>query len=374
MKNSIQGVYLQQYQYKCFLPSLVNVEWTWDDPLINTMLEEATRKLGELNAFSLIVPDIDLYLHMHVLKEANQSSRIEGTQTHIDDAVLDLSQIDPEKRDDAHEVHNYVKAMHYALEELTNLPLSIRLLKQTHAVLMQGVRGEHKSPGEIRSSQNWIGGSNLQNAVFIPPVHHEIPPLLRDLEKFWHNDTIHVPDLIKIAISHYQFETIHPFLDGNGRIGRLLITLYLVSHGLLNKPSLYLSDFLEQHRGSYYDALTIVRNTNDMKHWIKFFLTAVSETAEKGKNTLQAILSLRHELESQMVTFGKRSENARSLLMFLYRKPAVSVKEVAAQLSVTNKTANDLVKQFVDTGILKEITGHDRYRLFLFRKYLELFA
>ena len=368
------GIYKQQYRYKSFQPSLVNIEWIWEDPIINTLLEEATRKLGELNAFSLIVPDIDLFIHMHVLKEASQSSRIEGTQTQIDEAVMELSQIDPEKRDDWQEVQNYVQAMNYALEELLNLPLSVRLLKNTHEFLMQGVRGEHKSPGEFRVSQNWIGGSNLQNAVFIPPHFDDVTELMSDLEKLWHNEEINVPDLIKIAISHYQFETIHPFLDGNGRIGRLLITLYLVSKGLLSKPSLYLSDFLEQHRGSYYDALTGVRMSNDLRHWIKFFLTAIIETSDKGKKTFQDILSLRNELESSMVTFGKRAENARALLVSLYKKPAVSAKDVAQLLKVSPKAANGLIKHFVELDILEEITGFQRNRMFVFRRYITLFG
>lgn len=368
------GTFIQQYQYKSFMPMLVNVEWVWQDPMINTLLERATRALGELNAFSFIVPDIDLFIHLHVLKEANQSSRIEGTQTHMDEAVMDLSQIDPEKRDDWQEVQNYVQSMNAALIELKMLPLSVRLLKNTHAILMQGVRGEHKSPGDFRTSQNWIGGSSLNNAVFIPPHHHDVPDLMSDLEKFWHNESIQVPDLIKIAISHYQFETIHPFLDGNGRIGRLLITLYLISRGLLNKPSLYLSDFLEQHRGSYYDALTRVRASNDLGHWLKFFLTAVIETAEKGKQTFQSILALRNELESKMVTLGRRAENARALLLELYKKPAVSVNDVAGLLGLTHRAANGLVAQFVELGILEEITGYQRNRMFVFRKYLALFG
>jgi Fic family protein len=368
------GTFVQQYQYKSFMPTLVNVEWVWQDPMINTLLERATRALGELNAFSFIVPDIDLFIHLHVLKEANQSSRIEGTQTHMDEAVMDLSQIDPEKRDDWQEVQNYVQSMNAALIELKTLPLSVRLLKNTHAILMQGVRGEHKAPGDFRTSQNWIGGSSLNNAVFIPPHHHDVPDLMSDLEKFWHNESIQVPDLIKIAISHYQFETIHPFLDGNGRIGRLLITLYLISRGLLNKPSLYLSDFLEQHRGSYYDALTRVRASNDLGHWLKFFLTAVIETAEKGKQTFQSILALRNELESKMVTLGRRAENARALLLELYKKPAVSVNDVAGLLGLTHRAANGLVAQFVELGILEEITGYQRNRMFVFRKYLALFG
>jgi len=367
------GVYVDQYQYKSFSPAKVNLEWVWENPLINTQLEHATKALAELNAFSQIVPDIDLFIHMHVLKEASQSSRIEGTQTHMDEALMDQSQIDPEKRDDWQEVHNYVEAMNRALGELESLPLSVRLLKHTHAILMQGVRGERKSPGSFRVSQNWIGGSNLQNAVFIPPHHQELAELMGDLEQFWHNEAVQVPDLIRIAISHYQFETIHPFLDGNGRMGRLLITLCLVSRGLLDKPSLYLSDFLEQHRGSYYDALTSVRASNDLLHWVHLFLTAVIETAEKGKQTFQQILALRDEMDGRVVTLGRRAENGRLLLMHLYQQPLVSIGDVAELLGVTYRSAGGLVDKFVELGILEKGAGRLRNRSFVFGRYLALF-
>lgn len=265
------GKFRQRYQYKSFEPALVDHDWSWDDPQINTLLEDATRALGELNAFSLIVPDIDLFIQMHVVKEAQTSSRIEGTQTGIDEALMQEEQILPEKRDDWREVRNYIDAVNTAVEELATLPLSNRLLKHTHAILMRGVRGEHKQPGEFRTSQNWIGGSNLTDAVFIPAHPSGVEDLMGDLEKFWRDDAILVPHLVRIAISHYQFETIHPSLDGNGRIGRLMIPLYLVSKGVLAKPSLYLSDFFERNRASYYDALMRVRVSNDLVHWVRFF-------------------------------------------------------------------------------------------------------
>ncbi|MFB2763798.1 Fic family protein [Marinobacter shengliensis] len=341
---------------------------------LNTLLERASRGLAELDAFTLIVPDVDLFIQMHITKEANNSSRIEGTQTQMDEAVLKAEQLSPEKRDDWGEVRNYVQAINEAITELDRLPLSNRLLKHTHAILMQGVRGENKTPGEFRISQNWIGGSGLSDAAFIPPHHSEVPELMSDLELFWHNDNINVPELIRIALSHYQFETIHPFLDGNGRIGRLLITLYLVNKGLLRKPSLYLSHFFERNRGSYYDALTRVRQSNDISHWVRFFLNAVIETSGKGKETFQRILALRQEMDSLTISYGKRAENVQILMKNLYRRPAVTANEAADLLGVSHQAASALLKKMVSDGILKEITGYQRNRVFMFFRYLELFS
>lgn len=374
VEQFISGRWLQQFQYKSFSPTLVNQSWEWLDPQINTLLERASRALAELNALSLMVPDVDLFIRMHIAKEANTSSRIEGTQTQMDEALMRKEQIAPEKRDDWQEVQNYIEAINTAIEQLKTLPLSNRLLKQTHATLMQSVRGEHKMPGEFRTSQNWIGGSNITNAVFVPPHPSEVPSLMGDLEKFWHNEEVLVPDLIRIAISHYQFETIHPFLDGNGRIGRLLITLYLVDKGLLHKPALYLSDFFERNRGAYYDALTVVRSSNNLLHWLRFFLTAVIETATSSKNTFMGIMALRQDVEHRILGLGKRAENAKKLLMYLYQRPMVSVKEVAELLEVTHQAANMLVGQLESMDILIETTGYGRNRLYLFERYFELFV
>lgn len=368
------GIYRQQYQYKDFFPAKINHEWSWDDPRINVLLEKATKALGELNAFTLIIPDVDLFIFMHIMKEANTSSRIEGTKTEMDEIVLDENEILPERRDDWREVQNYVRAMNTAIEELKRLPLSLRLLRQTHAILMEGVRGKHKTPGEFRRSQNWIGGASLADAVFIPPIHNDLLELLGDLEEFWHNEKIQVPHLIRIALSHYQFETIHPFLDGNGRIGRLLITLYLVSHSLLAKPSLYLSAHLEKHRTAYFDALSRVREANDLGHWCRFFLQAVVETAENGKKTFKNILSLRQELERKVVTLGRRAENGRILMMHLFKRPAVTVNQVADLLGLQYHASNKLVQALVEMNILKEITGYQRNRNFLFKQYIDIFS
>ncbi|HHD57203.1 MAG TPA: Fic family protein, partial [Desulfobulbaceae bacterium] len=360
----VSGSYKQQYQYKSFQPARINQVWSWDDPRINVLLERATRSLGELNAFTLIVPDVDLFIQMHIIKEANTSSRIEGTRTEMDEAVLEEEAILPERRNDWREVQNYVKAMNTAIDELKTLPLSLRLLRHTHEILMSGVRGKRKTPGEFRRSQNWIGGASLADAAFIPPHHNDIADLLTDLEAFWHNDNVAVPHLVRCALSHYQFETIHPFLDGNGRIGRLLITLYLVSHGLLNKPSLYLSAHLEKHRSTYYDALTRVRLSNDIGHWVRFFLQAVVETAESGKKTFRRILALRQELDAEILKLGRRAENGQRLILYLYGTPTITVNKTMELLAIKYVPANRLIATLVDMGILQEITGFQRNRIF----------
>jgi Fic family protein len=374
IENFKSGKYLQQYQYMSFSPTRINYPWSWTDGKINTLLAEANRKIGALDAFSSHIHDIDIFIAMHIAKEATQSSKIEGTRTELEEAIKSGSDIASERKDDWQEVHNYIEAMNFSINKLNTLPVSTRLLKEAHKILMKGVRGEHKNPGEFRASQNWIGGATLKDALYIPPVHTEINELMSDLENFLHNEQLDTPVLIKIAIAHYQFETIHPFLDGNGRIGRLLITLYLVSSGLLSKPSLYLSDYFEKHRQLYYDNLNKVRVKNDMIQWIKFFLVGIIETSEKGNNTFKSILNLKEQIEDRkLVTLGKKLPTARLLMNYLYRIPLVSAQQVQNELKVSLPTANSLLSDFERLGILNEKTGWKRNREFEFTEYLNLF-
>ena len=374
IKDFKAGSYKKQYQYKSFVPSLVNIDWQLSDSGLINLLSEADIRLGELNAFSQLVPDIDFFIKMHVSKEATTSSRIEGTQTNIAEALQKAEYIEPEKRDDWEEVQNYIEAINTAIQALETLPLSNRLLKNAHLTLLQGVRGKDRQPGEFRYTQNWIGGASLNDAVFIPPHQDDLPELLTDFEKFL-NDNIHpLPHLIKIGIAHYQFETIHPFADGNGRIGRLLITLYLVSKGLLVKPTLYLSAFFEKNKSLYYDNLTRVRTHNDLTQWLKFFLEGIKQTAQNSIETFKAIIALRQEVEHRdILMLGKKIKLAQNLLHFLYSNPVTDSQEISKHLSINPSTALRLIEDFIRMGILKEITGYKRNRVFVFEKYLQLF-
>ena len=369
------GQYQKGYEYRYFLPSSINDEWVWQAPQVNRLLEKAAVRLGELNSFARLVPNIDLFIQLHVTKEAVVSSRIEGTQTNMREAVLPESEILPEHRNDWREVQNYTHALHQAIIDLKTLPLSSRLLKKTHAILLQSVRGEHKLPGEFRASQNWIGGHSLADAAFIPPHHQYVNDLMGDLEHFLHNQDVHVPALIRIAIAHYQFETIHPFLDGNGRIGRLLITLFLVSEGILDKPLLYLSSYFEKNKGLYYDNLMVVREKNDMLQWLKYFLVGVELTATLAVSTLSSIMTLKAKLEQNLqINFGRRAASAQRLLNDLFIQPATSVEAVQKICGTSYKAANELVAQMCKHGILQEITGQTRNRVFIFAEYLAIFS
>lgn len=374
IKDFRAGKYSKGYKYEYFMPEKINHSFFWTDEYINELLEKASLKLGELNAFSRFIPDTGMFIIMHIFKEAVVSSRIEGTRTQIEEALIEEQEINPEKRDDWKEVNNYVTAMKGAIENLRKLPLSNRLIRDTHKALLSSVRGEHKSPGEFRQSQNWIGGASLADAVFIPPAHTEMPDLLTDFESFLNNDKIKIPHLVRIAIAHYQFETIHPFLDGNGRIGRLLITLYLVSSGMLEEPLLYLSEFFEKNKTLYYDNLTMVRTKNDLGQWIKFFLTGVIQTAENAVNTLKKIIQMKETIERERILkMGKRSRQAMVLLHHLFKKPVTSVKAVQSITGLSPKAANDLVQAFMKEKLLVETTGYQRNRIFLFEEYLKMF-
>ncbi|AVR44806.1 cell filamentation protein Fic [Christiangramia fulva] len=373
MKNFKSGHTVRQGYYKSFQPNNINRNWEISDMTVFNLLSKADRQLGRLDMYSEYV-NIDLFISMHIAKEATQSSKIEGTQTNMEEAFLDKEDVSFEKRDDWEEVQNYIAAMNEAVKILHTLPFSSRLIKQTHKILLSGVRGEHKLPGEYRNSQNWIGGATINDAVFIPPVHTSIGDLMSDIEKFANDELNPMPDLLKVALIHYQFETIHPFLDGNGRVGRLLITLYLVGKGILKQPILYLSDFFERNRTLYYDNLMRVRTHNDLSQWFKFFLAGVIETAKSGVETFNGIMQLQKNVDAKIQSLGFRSADGNKVLEYLYTKPIIDASKVATIIDKTPASAYKLIASLEEKGIIREITGGQRGRLYVFESYLELFS
>lgn len=372
METFKSGNYINQGYYQSFQPNLIYRDWKFDDMSMINLLSKADRHLGRLDMYSEYV-NIDLFIQMHIVKEATQSSKIEGTQTNIEEAFLPKEDITSEKRNDWEEVQNYIQALDEAVQLLHKLPFSSRLIRQTHKILLQGVRGEHKLPGEYRSSQNWIGGAGINDAVFIPPTHNSINELMSDMEKFANDELLNIPDLLKIAIIHYQFETIHPFLDGNGRVGRLLITLYLVDKGILKKPILYLSDYFERNRKLYYDNLMRVREDHTINQWLKFFLNGIIETSKKGVKTFDAILQLQKMTEEKLKHSGSRSIDAMKIVQRLYSSPIIDVNKAMVIIEKSINTTYKTIDLLEEMKIIEEITGAQRGKLYAFTDYINLF-
>jgi Fic family protein len=343
------------------------------DAQLATVLAKAGTALGRLDGVAATLPNPELFVAMYVRREAVLSSQIEGTQSTLDDVLA--FEIDPDRQSlpaDIKEVVNYVTAMNYGLERLGTLPLSLRLLREIHGLLMTGTRGGNKSPGQFRENQNWIGGPTLVDAAFIPPPPHEMRTALGNLERFLH-DSGGLDPLIVCALAHAQFETIHPFLDGNGRVGRLLITFLLCHEKVLQRPVLYLSHYLKQHRASYYDRLMAVRVAGDWEGWLRFFLTGVAEVAREAEQTARRIVQLREDVRLRAQD-ARMSASAFRLITHLFEQPIINVNAARDQLGISYVAANGLIKELSEVGILTETTGGNRNRIFRFDPYLDLFA
>lgn len=373
MKDFKSGKYISQGYYKSFQPTHINREWKLENMELLSLLSQADRQMGRLDMYSEYIPNIELFISMHVVKEATKSSKIEGTKTNIEEVLLSKDDISEEKRDDWEEVQNYINALQKAINKLDELPFSSRLIRDTHKILLQGVRGKHKLPGEFRRSQNWIGGATIKDAIFIPPIHNTVNDYMNDLEKFIHNEEYYFPDLLKIALVHYQFETIHPFLDGNGRVGRLLITLFLVEKKILKKPVLYLSDFFERNRTLYYDNLMRVREKNDIIQWFKFFLVGIIETSKQSIRTFDSILKLQKEVNEKIQKLGSRTSNAQIVIEYLYQHPIIGAQKVKEITKLSLPSVYKLIEELEKLDIIVEITGGKRSKLYIFKEYIELF-
>jgi Fic family protein len=372
------GLYVQQPAgYRAFIPSPLppNPQLVVENDLQN-LLSRADRALGRLDGSVLTLPNPDLFVFMYVRKEAVLSSQIEGTQSSLQDVLAAEAQLlDPSMPRDVDEVINYVAAMNHGLRRLAELPVSVRLIREIHAELMRGVRGGTLQPGELRTTQNWIGPARggLNTATFVPPPHDMVPDALGQLEAFLHRDD-DMPPLVKIALAHVQFETIHPFLDGNGRVGRLLITFLLTERAILHKPVLYLSHYFKRHRQEYYDRLQAVRDRGAWEEWLAFFLRGVIEVAGEATETARRILQLREEHRAAITQrLGRAAGNGHRVLESLYDRPIVTVGDVRTLTGTTFAAANTLVARLVDVGVLNEMTGHARNRRFRYGSYIDLF-
>lgn len=366
------GHLVNQGYYKAFVPTFLMREWGSFDLKTVSLLSKASQVLGKLDMYSQHV-NIELYIMMHIAKEATLSSRIEGTQTQMEEVFLAAKDVSEERKDDWREVQNYIEAINFSIGRLNNIPFSTRLLCEIHAKLLDGVRGKRKQPGELRRSQNWIGGSNIDSATFVPPPHHLLADLMSDIEKFAHDDSLDIPDLLKIAIIHYQFETIHPFLDGNGRLGRLMIVLYLMDKGILQKPILYLSDYFERNRNRYFTSLMEVRTNGDLNQWLNFFLQGVIETSEKGISTFSKILESEKELDETLRPLGGRVAMARTLLNHMITRPVLTASEICNHIGKSKPTAYKLIAELEELDIITEITGKPTHRIYVYKKYIDLF-
>ena len=335
-------------------------------------LVDANKKLAALDGLSARIPNMDLFVSMYVRKEALLSSQIEGTQCTLDDILNPL--IEENTNRNVSDVVNYIKATEFALNRLHSLPLCNRLIKETHAVLMEGVRGQEKSPGEFRYSQNWIGGqgSTIRNARYIPPNPEDMQTAMSDLEKYMNGDDSLDP-LIQAALIHYQFETTHPFLDGNGRVGRLLITLFLMEKGILSRPALYISYFLKMNRIEYYDRMTQVRKTGDYEQWVMFFLQALSDSAGDAIQTIDALTALHNQSVAKLGTFSKRQQtNLLKLFAYIETNPIIDIQKTAAALGLSYNTVSKMVMILVAEGILRQTDKAGKAKIYSYAEYLDI--
>lgn len=378
IESTRAGKYIQQDSgYKAFIPAPLppNPQIDFSDDL-QAKLSEAENVLSRLDASIQTLPNPELFVFMYVRKEAVLSSQIEGTQSSLQDVLAAEAQIlDPYRPRDVAEVINYIDAMNYGINRLNELPVSIRLIREIHARLLAGVRGFNLTPGELRRSQNWIGpaGSKLAQASFVPPPPQELVQALGDLERFLHIED-NLPTLIRIGLAHAQFETIHPFLDGNGRIGRLLITFLLCEQGLLKKPVLYLSYYFKYHRQTYYDHLQAIRQKGDWEGWLFFFLDGLAQVSVQAAETARKITELREMHRYKiMENFGRVVGNGLKVFDYLFQHPLVSVEQVKTLTKTSFPAANELIKKFVECEILSEITGNKRHRRYQYTAYLRLF-
>ncbi len=361
-------------KYYSFVPEFlppVNPSVIYDEEMIY-LLSEANMLIGRLDEVTDALISPSYFVYMYARKEATLSSQIEGTKATFSDLIKAEAGIHKEIPNDVKEIENYVKAVSHGFERMKTLPLSLRLIREIHEILMQGVRGQNKTPGEFRKSQNWVGGYSISTASYIPPSVEHMQGLLDNFEKFMHKED-YLPELIKIALLHSQFEMIHPFLDGNGRVGRLLIAFYLAANEVLHKPTLYISKYFKKNREAYYDCLYNIHSKGDYETWIKFFLEGIIKTSREAIDMARAIGQLKENDLRTISALGRVSKNALSIYEGLFDKPTTTIEEIMKKLKTSNATAGRLAERLIEAGILEKLDNRERNKVFVYKRYIDIF-
>ena len=368
------GMFMRMSEYSAFILSKINYDWSWEDSKLSKMSAEASRQIGELNGYSKLLPNIEVYIKMLLTIEANRTSKIEGTYTKIEDNLLELSDIEPEKKEDWERIQKYIEAMDYGKTQVNNgSKIGTKLLREIHKVLLEDEKGNEANLGRLRGMQTWVGGSSPANALYVPPPHTEIVECLADFEQFVENENTDTPEVVKASMLHYQFESIHPFVGGNGRIGRMIIPLYFQSKGMLDKSCLFISESLEKRKEEYFGKLTKVRTSSDIIGWINFFLEIMIETAKITNERLQKLAVLKNEMDDVIMNTPVKPDNARKIVETLYEEPIVDVARLGMLSGIKNGTMRTVINSLIDKGLVIKTRGVNKNKILVFKKYTDIF-
>lgn len=372
LENYRAGEYVREDGYRAFILSKINYSWSWEDGELNKLLSEASRMIGELNAYSKLIPNADTYIKTLIKIEANKSSKIEEIETKIEENILGAEYSEQERKEKTEEVERLIQAINYGIKEIDKkAQIDTGILREMHKILMQGKKIEENKPGKIRITQNWVGGTNVYDATYVPPPAGEVLECLTDFEKAIDNDLTETPDLVKIAMIHYQFESIHPFIGGNGRIGRLIVPLYLKNKGILEKPCLYISNYLEENKEKYFGMLTKVRTNSDMIGWIKFFLETFIETANREKEILKNLDKLNQEMNKFIEGLSVKTASTKKFLGVLYEKPVVDRDKLCKLTGIKEGTMRNIISAFLEKEYIK-IEKNNKNKILTFTKFMEV--
>lgn len=368
------GMFMRMNEYSAFILSKINYDWSWEDSKLSKLSADVSGQIGEINGYSKLLPNIDDYVNMLIAIEANKTSKIEGTDIKLEETLLELSDIEPEKNESWERVQKYIEATNYAVKQVADgEKIGTKLLREIHGVLLKGEKGEQRNLGKLRTMQTWVGGDTPANAIYVPPPHTEIVECLSDFEQFVENENTDTPDVVKVAMLHYQFESIHPFASGNGRIGRMIVPLYLQSKGMLDKSCLFVSEYLEKNKALYFGKLANVRTNSDIIGWIIFFLEVMLETAKLTNERLKKLSELKEEMDDVVMNMPVKPDNAKKVVDMLYKEPIVDIARLGNLSGVKEGTMRTIINSLLDKGIVSKTRGVNKNKIIVFKKFTDIF-